>query len=579
MLRRFAPYFPGVMVAIAAGLAYANSLRGPFVFDDLGAIRDNPTMRAPADLRAVLHPPANSGVGGRPFANLSFALNRALGGASPAGFHLGNVVLHTATALLLLGLVRRTPGASDGLAGTIALLWAVHPLATAAVTYLSQRTELLAAFGQLATLYAFVRGWRFLSVLACLAGVLSKEVAATAPLLVLLYDRTFVAGSWRHAWSERRGYYLALGASWLVTAALLTTGLAQRNVGFGLGVSPLDYALTEARAVLLYLKLALWPAPLVFDYGPIYPPFDFATLASVGAVGGALLWAAREVGRGSAAGFLAGGFFLLLAPTSSLVPVAVQPVAENRMYLPLACVIAAGAMTVQSALRPRRAVWAAAALALGILTALRNETYRSELALWHDTVAKRPENSRAVFNLGVAALAAGRVADADTQFRRAVVMAPGDPRAHHGLGTVLLRRGGLAGAGVEFAAALRLDPAFVEAHAGLGDVRFKQGNPAAAIAHYEAALRLDPARAEISYSCGNACLEVGRVAEGVGHFAAAVAARPDEPRMRNAYGAALVQAGRGGEAVAQFEAALRLSPDYSDARHNLETVRAALAGK
>jgi len=610
-----------IVLLLLAGLAaYHNSFHGAYVFDDIPAIQDNPTIRSLWPLTTPLSPPADTGVGGRPLANLSFALNHALGGSDVRGYHAANLLLHLGSTLLLYGLVRRTWRGHATWAGwSVALLWSVHPLTTAAVSYLSQRTELLMGFMYLLTLYAFARGaeshrrvWYAVSVAACGLGMMSKEVMVTAPLVVLLYDRTFVAGSFRAAWMQRRGYYLALAATWLVLAWLLTSGLSQRSVGFGLGVSPWTYALASAQAVLLYLKLSVWPAPLVFDYGPVYPAVTAATLAGLAVVLTLVGWTARALRRATTAGFLAATFFLLLAPTTSVVPVAEQPIAENRMYLPLAIVVIAAAVASRRAFRrpaPTVAFVAVVALGLGALTITRNADYRTDAALWADTVAKRPQNPRAHFNYGVILLRLGRPAEAREQFLAAIRLKPGDPKPHHSLGTALLALDRPGDAATAFTEATRIDPRYAsawynlglamlrmgsavaalesleralvlkpdltEAHVEQGNALFQLNRPADALTAYERALRLDPAQADARYNAGSACLELGRIEAAVGHLAEAARLRPDDAEIRNHQGAALLRAGRVAEAIAAFELALRLKPDYADARDNLALARGA----
>lgn len=605
---------------VAAALAaYAGSFSGALVFDDVPAIRDNPTIRTLWPLTEPLSPPANSGVGGRPLANLSFALNYAWGGTSVSGYHAVNLALHICSTLLLFGLLRRTLRAqSPELAALAALLWTLHPLATATVSYISQRTELLMAFFYLATLSAFLRSvtapglrWPLISVGACALGMLSKEVMATAPVAVLLYDRSFVAGSFGAAWLRRRPYYLALASTWLWLAITLSSGLAQRSVGFGLGVSAWDYALTEARALVLYLKLVLWPAPLVFDYGPDFSTPAVVTLACAAAVLLALAAAFHAWRQNRPAGFAAVAFFLLLAPTSSFVPIAEQPFAENRMYLPLAVVVVVLVCGAHRFLGPRLP-WlaAAAALALGFATAARNLTYRSDTALWTDTVAKRPANPRAQFNLGVVLLRAGRPAEAAAHFRHAIAQRPSDFKSHHSLGHALLalrqpsaaidaltRAGELAPTAPEvwhslghalveageaaraFAPlerALTLRPDFPDALLALGNAHFQRDEPARALPFYERALQSNPDLADAHYNAGSAALAAGEPERALTHFTAALARTPDDPDLHNQRGAALLRLGRASDAVAAFETALRLRPDHSDAPANLALARREL---
>ena len=282
----------GALAIVAAiALAYANSLSAPFVYDDKPSIVYNGSIRHLWPLHDVLTPPgAGATVSGRPVLNVSFALNYALGGLEVRGYHLANMAIHALAALTLFGLVRRTlqrPSVPASLrqaafpsALAIAVLWAVHPLQTEAVTYVAQRAESLMSLFYLVTLYAFVRAveserprtWRALGWTACLLGMGTKENMVSAPLIVFCFDRAFVAGTFASAWRQRRGFYLALAATWLPLAWLVlsTGGNRGGSAGFGVGVSWFDYALTQVPALARYLALAVWPCPLVFDYGAFF---------------------------------------------------------------------------------------------------------------------------------------------------------------------------------------------------------------------------------------------------------------------------------------------------------------------
>jgi hypothetical protein len=379
-----------VLILAALG-AYWNSFNVPFVFDDSWAISDNPSIRHLGQIGDVLAPPSTAPTAARPLLNLSFALNYAGGGLSVRGYHVVNLLIHICAGLALLGIVRRTlllpdlrpaltPLPSDmggtpmprgtgvppvglrcgvraplrhrygeaalPLAAFAALIWTLHPLQTEAVTYISQRAESLMGLFYLLTLYCFIRSvtaesrncWLILSVAACFCGMATKQVMVTAPVLVLLYDRAFVSGSFRSALASRRWYYVGLAATWLFLGFLMhRSSLAVVSVGFQTGVSWLTYALTELRVVTDYIKLALWPHPLVFDYGSEILATDLLAVAPYALIIAALLAGVVMVWRRSPmAGFLGGWFFLILAPTSTVVPIAEQPMAESRMYLPLA---------------------------------------------------------------------------------------------------------------------------------------------------------------------------------------------------------------------------------------------------
>ena len=178
--------------------------------------------------------------------NLSLAINYALGGMATWGYHALNLAIHILAGLTLFGVVRRTllqPSlltrfgqAALSLALAVAVIWTIHPLQTEAVTYIAQRAESLMGLFYLLTVYCFIRGtesetpgiWYKLSVAACLLGMASKEVMISAPLMVLLYDRTFVGGSFRQAWERRRPLYMGLFGTWLLLGYLVV-GTHNRN--------------------------------------------------------------------------------------------------------------------------------------------------------------------------------------------------------------------------------------------------------------------------------------------------------------------------------------------------------------
>jgi hypothetical protein len=284
---------PALILTAAAALAlaviaiYANALPAPFVFDDIPSIVENQTLARIWPPGDALSPPRGEGitVEGRPLLNYSLAINHAVSGQQTWSYRATNIAIHLGAALALFGCLRRTLAArpesarrATALAFGIALLWAVHPLQTEAVTYVIQRAEALAGLFFLLTLYAFIRAtqatsplrsertvWLVLSVGACLLGMASKEIMYCAPIAVLLYDRAAAAGSFRAAWQLRRGYYVALAMTWLLLGALLlSTGNRGGTAGLGVGVTPWLYARAQCEALTHYLWLSVWPHPLIF---------------------------------------------------------------------------------------------------------------------------------------------------------------------------------------------------------------------------------------------------------------------------------------------------------------------------
>ena len=455
----------------------------------------------------------------------------------------------------------------------------LHPLQTESVTYISQRAESLAGLWLLLTLYASTRGidspspgrWTALAVIACLLGMASKEVMFAAPLLVLLHDRTFFAGTFGGVVRRRPSLYAGLASTWLLLGWLVwRTGNRGETAGFGLGITPWHYLLTQCTALIHYLRLVIWPVPLVLDYG-------VATVNAPGEVwlqGLALLvWLAATIWavvRRSSWGFLGAWFFLLLAPSSSILPVTTQTIAEHRMYLPLAAVVAAWIVALWSATGHR--AWlpiAAIALSLGALTFQRNTAYGSAITIWHDTAAKRPDNARAFGELANALVQAGRIEESFFAYNQALRLMPNYPKAHHNYGGALDGAGRLDAAAEQFELALALLPTLADAHYGLGNVRRKQGRIAEAIAAYQHAIRLRPDFAFAHNNYANLLAGLSRTDEAIAHFAAAARARPDFVDAEYNWANVLAGQGRFADAVSHYESALRLEPNYVAAHENL----------
>ena len=459
------PWKELALIAAAIALAYSNSLQGPFVLDDIGSIPENPSIRRLWPPVEVLTGATFATVVGRPLLNLSLAVNYALHQLRVPGYHLFNLFAHILTAWCLFGVVHRTlrlprfaerfsPATARGLATAVAMLWGVHPLTTSAVTYTVQRCEVMAAGWYLATLYCVIRGadaqrsdrWSVLAVVCCLLGIGTKETVVTAPLIVLFYDAVFLSGSVPAALRRRTGLYAGLFATWLPLAALMrSSGGRSETAGIGYGMRVLDYALSQFGYVLNYLKLSIWPHPLVFDYGDQlahgWP--EIVIPASVLLVLFAIL---LFIGlRKRAIAFLGFSPFLILAPTSTVVPLVTQTAAEHRMYLPLAFVVTLVVLTVWSFLFDRSTFrWPSRKtpiLAVGLLIVLfggltwaRNRDYRTEQDLWLDTVAKLPNSARARNNLGRVYLERGDGIKARQELEVAISLKPENPVAWYNLG-------------------------------------------------------------------------------------------------------------------------------------------------
>lgn len=429
-----------LFVAVLACVAFLNSFGGQFVFDDIQEIARNPRLEP-------LIPPwqamfVGNKLPARPLPYLSFAIDRALWGIQPFGYHLTNLVIHTIAAVALFDLVRlaltsprlggRWADRAAPVAMVIATIWAVHPLQTQAVTYVYQRIESLTGMFALVALAAFaeaaVRGWPRTwllgSAAATAAAMASKENAVVLPFLILAYDWLFVpagtgpdtAGSWIRDVRRRGWYYLMLVATWGILAGVLLIQASRYQEFEELQHSPREYLYTQSGVILHYLRLAILPIGQRFDYGgwpvaksfgDVWPSFFVvASLVVITAVGTSLRrpWAAIGV-----------LFFLALGPTSSILPV--EAVAnEHRMYVALAAVVAVVVLAAMAAFdrsgsraaavntpgdSPSRGHRAAVIVAGGVIlslvvaTQLRNQLYATPTALWMDVLEKDRDNFRA----------------------------------------------------------------------------------------------------------------------------------------------------------------------------------------
>jgi hypothetical protein len=436
-----------VLAAVTIG-AHAPAWRGAFVGDDISEIAENPAIR-------VLWPPWVAMMEGtplphRPLPYYTFAVNFALHGLDPRGYHALNLAIHLVNGWLAWWVARdalRRLGVSEaagGIAFAAVTLWLLHPLCTQAIDYIYQRIEALASLAMLGTVACFLRAasslrptaWLAASIAASAAGMLCKEHVAAAPFVVLLIDwlaREKVPGTF-----SRPAYYAALFATPLIAVALVMlqrdrfTDFKQPLAG------PVLYAANQPLVIGEYLARAFWPAPLCIDWYRL-PLKNPAVLApGIGALVTALALAAWGVthARGMALGILL--FLTMLGPTSSFLPVN-DLMVEHRMYLPLLvvcvglCAVAHGLLVRALPAGARRGsaigLTAIAAVALTTVTWNRCHAYQSRLVMWADVVAKSPDNPRGWQTLAIELWQAGDLAHALRAVDRSLAIAPQAPMA------------------------------------------------------------------------------------------------------------------------------------------------------
>jgi tetratricopeptide (TPR) repeat protein len=645
-----------VVLGAALGLIFGRSLNSPFFFDDAVSVSGNSSiirlwpLVGDANQPGPLNPAKDLPTAGRPLVNYTLALNYHFGGLSPVGYHLFNLALHLLSALLVMLIVNRIlrldyfGGQFDQVSGMlaflVALLWAVHPLQTESVVYVTQRTELMVGFFYLATLYCSLRywsateweqqnnvsvagvfdpgnsdnqndisltgvsdpairphedrlqsnrtAWLLVATLSCLAGMACKEVMVTAPLVVLLFERTFIAGSFRNALRQSRSLYIGLSLGWFLLLALNYSQPRALSAGFHLGLPAQLWWFTQAKVFWMYLKLVVWPWPLIIHYQMPYLSLSTAWPWLLGmavvTIATFLLLRKRQ-----AIGFVGAWVLLILSPTL-LVPILTEVAAERRMYLPLAAlvtlVVVGGyhllsrcAQAVRTENSPNSKVrWivsitTAPAVLLAIVFSLvsihRLAAYDTQVSLWSDALTHEPEDPVIHNELGNALLANDKTEEAISHYRQSLQLNPNAADAHNNLGSALFQSGKLEEANQQYQEALRLRPNNADIHNNLGNLLAKTGHLQKAIEEYQKAIQLKPDFAVAHFKLGDALAKTNQLPQAVMQYVQALRLKPDNADIHCNLANALSKVGLMQEAVDQYQLALQLKPDYADVHLNL----------
>ncbi len=577
-----------ILVVLAGVAVYWNGLDTEFLLDDDQNIVRSERIR---DLSAIGEILAVK----RPLVELSLALNYYRARLHVTGYHVFNLTIHLLAGLTLFGIVRRTlllPSLRERygkgaawLALAVSLIWVVHPLQTESVTYTIQRAESMMGLFYLLTLYCLIlsvqsshrRWWFAAAALSAGLGMGSKAIIITAPAVVLLYDRIFVAGSFvevvRRRWLFHAGVLGAILSVGLATGVLRYVMRAvnspQATARFSFRAQePADYIVTQPSVVLHYLKLSFWPDELCLDYRwrpateakDVIPP-AIAIFALLAATGYALA-------RKPALGFIGAWFFIILAPTSCVWTL--ELAFEHRMYLSLAAVVVLAVFAGHASIRalsaklslPEWMGWALAAglvvavtAALGYRTTVRNRDYESRFTMNQAVVAVRPDNDRAHYNLANAWKKKGEIEKAIAAYKEAI----------------------------------RINPRHANAMCNLANRYVDQGRTEEAIAEFHRVLRLNPRHARGLYNLGNALFNhsIDTQAQGMeekakdllkeatGMFRRSRQVRPRHTPTLHALALALYGQNQYDEAEEVLLALLKIKPDDEWAQRTLDQLRTA----
>ena len=579
MSRRSTTIAVVALVALTV-VTYLPALRGGFIWDDNEHILHNSGISAPDGLRAiwasfvlpVYYP-------------LTFTVFRFIyqtWGANPLPYHAITLLLHAATAVLLLFVLRRLNVRG---AWGAAALWAVHPVSVESVAWVTELKNTLSGVWFFATILCFLCYERelkqiwFVSALICFASaLLSKSSTVVLPAVLLL------CAWWQRGRISRTDVVRSLPFFGLSLAASVVAVWAQVMEKLDEGAAR-DWALRWPERLIVagkdlwfYAGKILCPFDLMFIYPrwSHHPGVWTEWLPSMGAaVAGVILWRFRHAVWGHATVFALGYFVIALSPVLGLFDqyfYRYSFVADHFQYLASVGIIAlvtSGAATLARARRVQLGAAAVAIALLGTLSWQRCHAFHNEETVWLDTLARNPAGWMAHNNLGGMYLERGRFDDAEAHLRVVVRYKPDNAGVRNNLGTALLRQGKLVEAIVEYQQAVQLDPDYAEVHYNLGSAWAELGKQEEAAAQFLQALRTRPDYAEAHYNLANTLLLLCRLEEAAEHYQQAVRFAPRDVDARFALAALLAQRGNLTEAATQYQIILQLKPDYAAAHFNL----------
>jgi tetratricopeptide (TPR) repeat protein len=572
----------GLLLVLAVILAYLPVWHAGFIWDDDVMVTANPCIAGPLGLKEIW---TTSAADICPLTLTTFWVEHALWGSAPLPYHLVNVLMHGACAILLWQVLRslQVPGAWLG-----AALWALHPVQVESVAWVVEMKNTESALFFLLTILFFVRGlrnrggWNY--VLTLLFGALAMaSKSSTVVLPVALCLCTW----WMEGWWQWRNL-IKIGPIFLMSIAASALSIWTQGLPLAADTDSQwvrtwpQRLVTAGDVVWFYLGKLLWPHPLI----TIYPRWQidagqwvsYLPLLAVIVVL-FILWLKRE--SWSRPWFFVSAYFLAaLLPVLGLVDntfCRFSFVADHFQYLadmgPLA-LAGAGMVRLADFVIPKTPwlqsiLGAGLLLILGLLSWQRVWAYESEEALWTDTLTKNPNCWVGHDNLGSVLLQQGQIDEAMAQYNKALKINSNDTNAHYNLGNSLFQKGQLDEAMVEFEKALKINPNYVEAHTNLGNALFQKGQVDEAMVEFEKALKINPNYVEAHTNLGNALFQKGQVDEAIAEHQKALGINPNFANAHNSLGAALARKGHLDEAIEQYQKALKINPNFIEPRYNL----------
>jgi len=558
----------------------------------------------------------------QPLSWVTFAVNYLLSGLEPFGYHLTNILLHGANAVLFYFVARRLLSLAlslpaDGTdrrlapaAALAALFFAIHPLRVESVAWATERRDVLSALFFLVTLYCYVRArgssqgkssrlWFTWSVVAYLLSLTAKAAAIMLPAVLLLLDVYPLrrlpgkVSTWLKS-DKRKVLWGKLPFVVLAVCFAYTAVVAQQSAGALRPVQNyfISYRLGQAAyGIIFYFWKSFFPASLSplyelsYDFDPWMPLFISCGIAAILISVGFYILRRRWPAPLACWVF----YLLMIAPVLGFAQSGPQLVADRYSYLSCLswALLAAGAFYRYASLgKARRSlapvvgpVAGIVMMALAYLTWHQIGVWRDTKTLWLHVLKVTPNSSIAHYNLGKLHDNEGRVDEAVDLYRRALTINPAYTEAHYNLARLLAKQGLRDEAMNHYRQALTFKPNDADTHNNLGLLLAKRGDVPAALAAFQKAVELDPAHAKAYYNMGRVYADKGDFNNAVSHYRRALELQPGEAEIYFVLGAVLAQQGRLREAADHFLEAVKLRPDSADAHESLGRALAAQGKK
>jgi len=538
-----------IIIILCFGIiVYSNSYYCPFHFDDFPSIVNNSYIRNIYHLHSIWH-----SLPRRFILYLSIAFNYHFNGKEVLGYHLFNLGVHLGAAILvwwLILLTFLTPAIKEEkiarhaniIALLVGLVFVVHPVQTEAVTYIVQRATSMATLFYLASLCFYVKsrllvnkggGWYIFSIIMAIMAMFTKETAITLPLMILLYEFSFLKNNHRFNWSAVFPFLLTM--SFIPVTMLFTESGALRmhELRSEPCISSLHYFLTQIRVMVTYIRLIFLPLHqnLDYDYPISKSIFEAPTIISFLFLSTILYSAKRLFLKYRVISFSIFWFFLTLLPESSFLPIK-DVIFEHRLYLPL---VGYSVFLVSGLyyLLGKNTIGMMIVLAMiitgySVLTYERNKVWKDEYTLWNDVIRQSPNKARAYLNRGCAFYNQGNFDKSVSDYNKAIQLKTDVNVVYYVQGCILDKQGNFTKAIADYNQAIKLDPKNVDAYYNRGNVYYKQGNFAQAILDYNEAIVLNPNNEDEYNNRGLAYSKQGNFIKAISDYNKAIELNPKD---------------------------------------------------